>query len=231
MPEKPTTTIIDSILVSIDTDLLARRLHIGAMPEFRDDLASLVEQARAVARPRGAYKLVTVQPRDDTSVLLDGAPFTSRVLRVNLEGVHRAFPYIATCGSELEEWSTHFDDAMHVFWADAIKEEALRNAVDALGNHLVDVYQPGTRGTMNPGSLEDWPISQQVPLFALFGDVPRQLGVGLTESFLMTPIKSVSGIWFQTEKGFQNCRLCPRDECPNRREPYQPELYDREYRA
>ena len=42
-------------------------------------------------------------------------------------------------------------------------------------------YEPGKLSSMSPGSLEDWPISQQRPLFSLFGDVEAKIGVKLTK--------------------------------------------------
>jgi hypothetical protein len=77
---------------------------------------------------------------------------------------------------------------------------------------------------MSPGSLADWPITQQEELFSIFGNVEDLIGVKLTESFLMVPLKSVSGIYFPTEIEFVSCQLCPREVCSGRRAPYDPDL-------
>jgi hypothetical protein len=45
----------------------------------------------------------------------------------------------------------------------------------------------------------------------------------------MTPVKSVSGIWFPTEGKYENCQLCNREDCPGRRAPYEPGLMERKY--
>ena len=82
---------------------------------------------------------------------------------------------------------------------------------------------------MNPGSLEDWPIQQQTQVFELLGDPLRDVGVRLTDSFLMVPIKSVSGIRYPTETSFESCQLCPREKCTGRRAPYDPELWRKRY--
>ena len=42
--------------------------------------------------------------------------------------------------------------------------------------------------------MADWPIEEQQPLFRLLGDTERAVGVRLTDSMLMVPTKSVSGI-------------------------------------
>ena len=88
----------------------------------------------------------------------------------------------------------------------------------------------GKLSRMNPGSLPDWPLSEQKPLFAVLGEGPAKIGVQLKDSFLMVPVKTVSGIFFPAEEKFESCQLCPREKCPGRRAPYDPELYDRKYR-
>ena len=46
----------------------------------------------------------------------------------------------------------------------------------------------------------------------------------LTQSCLMLPSKSSSGIFFISENDFNNCRYCPKLECPNRSAPFEKEL-------
>jgi hypothetical protein len=81
---------------------------------------------------------------------------------------------------------------------------------------------------MNPGSGDAnvWPIEQQKELFSLFGDVENLIGVRLTDSFLMVPNKSVSGICFPTEINFQSCQLCHRMNCNGRKAPFDRKLWE-----
>lgn len=230
MKEAHAPVILKDISFEIDEPELLERLHVDEASIFLEDIRSLSRDAVAIARPKGLYVLAAVEHRSDDSVALDGVAFTSRVLRVNLEGVYRAFPFLATCGRELEDWSRSLDDPLHQYWADAVKEMALARAIRALGEHLAAAFQTGPPATMNPGSLPDWPITEQRPLFSLFGAAADVIGVALTDSFLMSPVKSVSGLWFQTDKGFVNCQLCPREDCPNRRAPHDPHLFDQRYR-
>jgi hypothetical protein len=82
---------------------------------------------------------------------------------------------------------------------------------------------------MNPGSLAEWPIGEQKLLFGLLGKVEELIGVQLTDSFLMLPIKTVSGIRFPKEGTYENCQLCPRQKCPGRKARYDEGLYQRKY--
>ncbi len=219
-------TILDPIPFTPDFQKLAASLKIKPGSSIGVQLQCLAEQATTIARPKVLYKVSTVEPAQDGSVLLDGIHFHSRILCLNLEGVHRAFPYIATCGLELHQWKESFDDPFAGYLVDAITALALQAAIESLFSHLERHFGLGKTATMNPGSLEDWPLQAQIPLFSLLGDPPAAIGVNLTDSLLMIPRQSVSGLLFETEKDFINCKLCPREGCTNRRATYDQALRD-----
>lgn len=224
-----TVTVLDSIHFQPDAQSLMESLRIRPGNSQQEEFLAFLAEAQEVACPKVIYKVAFIEEKGTSHVDLDGIRFESRILRVNLDGIHRAFPYVVTCGMELEVWQETIDDFLHKFWVDAIKEAALESAFTAFEQHLNENYQPGPLSGMNPGSLEDWPLNQQTQLFELIGDVEKQVGVRLTESCLMLPNKTVSGILFPTEVGFASCQLCPREICPNRRAPYDPQLYANRY--
>ena len=231
------TTVLDPIAFRLDFEELRKTLRIRPGSGMEDDLLRLAEEAEALARPKALYKIAYIDSRNEDCVVVDGVTFKSRVLRVNLEEVHRVFPYVATCGPELDEWARSIEDMLQNFWADTIKEMALRQARAALLEHLKATYRLGETSAMSPGSLADWPIQQQRPLFQLLGSLEHTdgisflpaIGVRLTDSFLMIPNKTVSGIRFPTETSFESCQLCPREGCPNRRAAYDPHLWEEKY--
>jgi hypothetical protein len=216
--------ILDPIPFQLDLDALAKSLRIKSGSQYFQDFKQLFETAQAIGKPKAFYRMVYVEAKGEDHVVLNGVRFTSRILRMNLDAANHVFAYVATCGQELEAWSAGFDNLLQRFWADALSEAALRAAVAAMGAHLDQHYHPGQTSQMNPGSLPDWPINQQVPLFELLGDVRSAIGVCLTKSMLMLPRKSVSGIDFPTESNFASCQLCPRENCPGRRADYDPAL-------
>lgn len=216
--------------ITLNTDQLLQELRIKPASPMADDLREMVRQAEVAARPKVLYTLSLVELGGNNLVCLDGNTFTSRILHVNLQAVHRVFPFVATCGREVDEWSTAYaEDMLQEFWADAIKAAVLFQGMQAFEQYLAQRYEPGALSSMNPGSLEDWPMAEQRPLFHLLGDVRARIGVELTDSLLMVPTKSVSGIFFPTETGFASCQLCPRELCPNRRAPYDPDLFSQKY--
>lgn len=222
--------ILDNIPYEPDLECLAEELRLKPGRSQYARLEQLVEQARAIARPKALYRIAYIEEKGEDSVVVDGIRLHSRILRVNLEQAHRVFAYLATCGVELEDWFKSFNDMLMSYYSERICEQALRTASTVLEEHLQECYQVGPSSSMNPGSLSDWPLQAQRDLFALLGDTQAAIGVQLLDSLLMTPIKTVSGLHFPTDEHFASCQLCPREDCPGRRLPFQPDLYERKYR-
>jgi hypothetical protein len=127
-----------------------------------------------IARPKAMYKKALIEEKGENYVVIEGIKFISSVLRVNLGEVSKAYPYIATSGVEIEEWSKSKDSMLDMLFADAIKEFALASARKALLAHFKEHVYDGLTSTMNPGSLEDWPLSEQ-KIFLLYSETPKKL--------------------------------------------------------
>lgn len=203
----------------LDRAALLACVRVAPGSEDAAALAALIDRARAVARPKALYAEAFVEGRGDETVRIGGVTFTSRVLRRRLEGVERVFPYVATCGHELDGVALPTDDPLVQFWWDAIKAECLAAAREHLLAHLAARFRLGKTVRMSPGSgdVEVWPIEQQRELFGLLDGVTPSIGVRLTASCLMLPNKTVSGLLFPAEEDFQTCQVCHREVCPNRK--------------
>ena len=221
--------ILDHIPFHPTPDEVMRHLRVNPDSEDAQRLARLLDQVTAIARPKAVYNICYVRGRTSNTVDIEGILFTSRVLRVNLDQVHRVFPYLATCGRELDDLPGTESDPLSAYWLEEIKVMALGRAMACVREHVAATHAPGKLSAMAPGSLEDWPITQQRPLFSLLGDVESAIGVALTDSFLMLPLKSISGLLFPTETTFESCRLCPRERCEGRRAPYDEHLWQQRY--
>ena len=205
-------------------DIAALLARVRVPPESEDAMvfAALVDRAREIARPKALYTEAFVEGRGDDTIRVDGITFTSRMLRRKLDAVERVFPYVATCGHELDGQALPAGEVLVQFWWDAIKAEVLSAARAHLLVHLTERFRLGQTARMSPGSgdVEVWPIEQQRLLFALLGGVTPFIGVILTENCLMVPNKTVSGLLFATEYDFYTCQVCHRDPCPNRKAPF-----------
>jgi len=225
--------VLNKIPFDLPPEEVFKKMRLNKGNERIETLVrELLEKARPIARPKAVYEVAYVENKDGDSLYIGGVKFTSRVLRVNLDKVERVFPYIATCGREIDAMPIPQNDLMQSYCFDVIKEMTLQCARTYLQEYLVKTYALGQVSRMAPGagSAEDWPLTQQRQLFSLFGDTEKLIGVKLTDSCLMIPIKSVSGIFFPTEIRFESCQLCPREHCIGRRAPYDPEVV-KKYRA
>lgn len=165
--------------------------------------------------------------QDGDAIQIDNTWFTSRTLARNLKSVQRVFPHVATCGRELDEASPGKGDMLKAFWWDLIKTQLLVAANKYLSDHVNSRFRLAKTATMRPGSGDAsiWPIEQQRNLFSLLGNVENQLGVYLTESFLMIPNKTTSGLMFPTETDFRSCEVCHREGCLSRHAPFNKDLW------
>jgi hypothetical protein len=210
----------------LDIDLVIKRLQFGRGSNSRTKgiARELAEAALAVVRPRAIYRVSHARIVDNTKVEIDDVIFTSKILSRLLCDQDEVIPFIATIGKELDEMPVPPRDMLRQFALDAIRTVILVEAVDYLTKYVKEKHGMPRVALMNPGELADWSISQQKPLFELFGGAERQIGVSLTDGGAMKPIKSRSGIIFPNETGFLSCQLCTQFQCPGRRAKYDSKL-------
>jgi hypothetical protein len=196
--------------------------------EWEERLEQFVETIQPLILGKAVYKTAYVDSRLANGVVIDGIRFTSTVLRKNLDEVGRVFPYVVTIGNALEEKMRSCTDVLDQYFLDTVGTLAVVKARNHLEEHLRSKFHLKGLSFMGPGSLRDWPIQEQRSLFALLGDVEGAIGVKLTQSLLMSPVKSLSGIYFPTQVPFFSCQLCPRQNCPSRKAKFS-EMLAKEY--
>ena len=219
--------ILEYIPVNLDIEEIKRRLHIQKTGEW-SQVQTLVDEAQSLISARAAYKVCYIESKLEDAVMIDGICLKSRVLRKNLNNVERIFPYVVTIGNRLEEKARACNDLLKKYYLDTIENAALTTAREYLKDQLRSRYALEGMSYMSPGSLKDWAIEEQRPLFSIIGDVEASIGVRLNENLVMIPNKSLSGIYFPTEIPFYSCQLCPRKDCPARKASYDENLA-REY--
>jgi len=216
--------ILNDLDLRINRAEIKRRLRLDADSGDWPHVEKLMQEAENLIRPKFGYKVCYIQEKAEDAVLLEDVRFDSRVLRKNLDAAEKAFPFVVTLGVEIEEEIKAKQDFLEQYYLDTIANVALQDAIQYAGEHLQNAHKLEKLSFMSVGSLEDWPIAQQRQLFALLGDVEKAIGVRLLPSMLMQPTKSESGILFPSEVTFFNCQLCPREDCPSRKAPFDAEM-------
>lgn len=147
----------------------------------------IIAEAKGFLRPRFCFFVQRELP--DFAI--------GKIIERQLKGAEAYAFFICTAGVEYEAFQERLKkagDMVRVFIADALgsviaekaadqMELSLQENIDKLGWHHTNRFSPGYCG---------WHVSQQQLLFPLFKG--ETCGVKLTESSLMLPIKSVSGI-------------------------------------
>jgi hypothetical protein len=222
--------VLNSIPIELRLEAVIKRMRLrNRSDNILGHIREMLDIARPIAKPKAVFDVAYIENKNGDSMEIGGVKFNSRVLRINLDKVERVFPYIVTCGRELDEIDIPSTDFIKGYFLDQIKETAVVLARQYVEGYLKKRYALGQLSQMAPGAGagDDWPITQQKELFSLFGGrekVEELIGVRLTDSFLMVPIKSVSGIFFPTEIRFESCQICPREQCIGRRAPYNAEV-------
>ena len=215
--------IIDNIQIQLDLEAVRTRLHLKRDNDLKtlQDLAAI---AQPLIEPKVLYKICYIEEKLAQGVIVEGLLLSSKVLRKNLDKIERIFPFVITIGSKFSQKLDACSDLLEKFYLDTIGNVALNQVRLELKNRLKAEYGIEKTAFMAPGSLPDWPLEEQRPLFKLLGDVTASIGVKLSESLLMLPAKSVSGIYFPTETSFFSCQLCPRERCDSRKARYNEKL-------
>lgn len=216
--------IMDKISITRNYNEVFERLFPNKKKKDIPELQELITTASSLISPKILYTTAFVTNHEKNLVNIDGVRFRSRVLAKNLERIERVFPYVITIGKALEQEATSCKDVLKQLYLENIGDTALNSTELYLKNHLLDRYQLGKVSSMSPGSLEDWPITEQTHLFSLFDDVEKRIGVKLTENLVMIPRKSISGILFPTEILFMSCQLCSRKNCSSRQAEFDENL-------
>jgi hypothetical protein len=212
--------IVERIPVTLDPVEIAAHLRFDPARAGFESLDELVALAQSLIRPRAVFDVAYIGEKGEGTVEVAGVTFASSVLRKNLDGANKIFPYIITVGPELERTAAAQGDLLKQYYLEEMANMALESAAGWLAARLEARFALGPLSNMSPGSLEDWPITEQAALFSIFGDTERLVGVRLTDSMLMVPRKSISGILFPSEEGFVACQLCERERCPGRKAPF-----------
>ena len=181
--------------------------------DTKAELTRIVNEVSQWLRPRFSYFVVSVQPPFDMGNI---------ILRQLRDSEAYAL-FICTAGLAYEAYQQRLKeqgDMVRVFIADALgsviaekcadqMEIALQESIDKLGWKHTNRFSPGYCG---------WHVSQQQLLFPLFQG--HTCGVTLTDSSLMVPIKSVSGIiglGTSVRKLDYTCGLCDFKQCYKRK--------------
>ena len=213
------------LTLDIDEVYEALGYHDGAMPDdaTRREVNSILEEIEAHLQAR----LALVTASSDT--LAHFSP--GRIILAQLKGAQAVCYFVATAGTWFEDFQQRLmreGDMVRVYIANEIGSLLAEKAADRMELTLEEQLTPKGLGHTNrfsPGYC-GWPVNEQRLLFDQFADnatdneLPQPCGIRLTDSCLMVPIKSVSGvigIGKDMKKHDYRCNVCELKSCYKRR--------------
>lgn len=225
--------ILENFEKSFDTGKVMRLL--GAKQGRRVSTASLrrvdlmTEELETILKPQLSYRVLELMEVDRSGIVLaDGTRFKSSKLAKTLSGAETVCCFLATVGPAVDvEIQTlmqkkHYADA---YVLDALGSMSAEDVVEQFYQRVARRQADkgcGVSLRFSPGYC-DWPIEQQRPLFALFEDTEAP-DVVLSDTCLMTPRKSVSGLFGLLPPGvkgadaaYNPCNSCSKKNCIARR--------------
>jgi len=205
--------------VKVELTLKEAMEYLHVQEDFEEEFEEIYQACMKIAKPKYCFCEAEVSVEPDCT-RIGGHAFDSRILRINMRGLNRAYPSVCTCGRELYELSKSCDDVLEQFWVDGISELMMGKAAGVMRSQIMEVNGGRKIRAISPGSLGDFPIIEQPKLFAQLGDPYESIGLELTKENLMLPYKSCSAFYFESEEEYENCMLCLREGCPNRRSPF-----------
>jgi hypothetical protein len=165
--------------------------------EMVDSVISKVSQSCEI---KAGYRLVKIKKhaeRSDGLYVGDRFFKMQKIVTGQLKKAEQAALFVCTIGPAMEAWAKQLlgsGDPTMGYIVDAVASKTVESATDVLHDHIGRCMQEHGLNITNrysPGYC-DWSVSEQHLLFSLLPE--NFCGIILTESALMVPIKSVSGI-------------------------------------
>ena len=211
--------------LNLDCDSVARSMGysegVSHMP-FGERMENLLEEAPNHVHIEGGFRVFTP---DAVSIEYEYLEVeerlfeTGRIIAAPLSDSESLVIFVVTAGEGISQWSHALmeqGDPILAYYVDALGSETVERAADWLEAKIDAVGREQDMGSTNrysPGYC-DWHVTEQHKLFSL---LPKDFcGITLTESALMQPTKSVSGViglGAEAVKKDYACSICDMTDC------------------
>lgn len=200
-------------------ELMGYGNHIPS-PDIVGMVDEMLEELKTICRPHSGYILVEGEHVDRESIKIDNTILRpGKIITFALRGSEQYALFTATIGAEFDQWFSKLkaeDDIVKLFVSNTLGSVLAESVVSCLMARLEETArQEGLSVTNNysPGYC-DWLLVEQQKIFSLLP--VSETRIKLTDSSLMLPIKSVSGIvgiGANVKKRAYSCAVCNMTNC------------------
>jgi len=195
----------------------------NTLPE--KDILSLIDaiytDISSICKPQYIYEIYEAHTIDAVSIEINDKKFkTGGIITSYLFGMEKCCVFLATAGREYDAYKKQLrerGDIPEEFIADAIGSAIAEACVNCISDELIEIGDSTYTYPYSPGYC-NWKLTEQSLIFSLLPDNP--CGVSLTESCLMLPIKSASGIigiGKDIKRKVYACDICNMKNCYKRK--------------
>ncbi len=199
----------------------------GSTPEPLDNLIDdVLEELPQHSKPAGAFVILPEIRVDQKKGLIRSGErifHTDKVVSRMLRKAEQAALFVTTAGAGIELWFRELTlqgDSIKSYLVDIAGSNVADRVAEKVQEKIeqqAELQALKTTHRYSPGYC-NWPVSDQPALFSFFPRKP--CGIELTESCLMKPVKSISGIIGigpEVRKLAYQCETCDMDNCIYRR--------------
>lgn len=195
----------------------------GAIVKSAEDS---VKMAQGMAKPAALFVTKKLLSIEANSVTLDGGmKLSGSSLSSYLEGAEEVCLFLVTIGSSIESEASDRmkrSDSLDGYMLDRIGSMAVEALAESLEDYIRKEYEANQKSVsmrLSPGYC-DWTVEEQVKFNEILDF--SKIGVRLTESCMMIPRKSISGLIAIGPKGLfskkgSQCGICKLKDCDYRR--------------
>jgi len=191
---------------------------------MKQEVTGMLQEIGLFLRPEYAYVIVdgVLDQTDNTLTVGETTFHLGKIISHQLRGSQRYCFFVCTAGTAFQEFQDRLKtegDMLREFIANAIGNVLAEKVADVmeaeLGRSILPLHHTNR---FSPGYCE-WQVPEQQQLFSLF-EQKQPCGVTLTDTSLMIPLKSVSGligIGENVKKLEYTCGLCNYSQCYKKR--------------
>jgi hypothetical protein len=194
------------------------------MEDFLYVFEEVLADGPNMVHAQGGYRMLTPFECRDKGIEIDGIFFeTGSIIAKQFRQAEKILIFACTAGPDIRIKYDQYikeGDPLKAFFVDTLGTVAVEKAMDKIhhqlksefesqGWHCTNRYSPGYCG---------WSVKEQHKLWSFLPD--QYCGITLTDSALMLPIKSVSGmigVGTHVRKNPYSCAICDLEHCIYRR--------------
>ena len=197
----------------IDGDYLINLLKIEKSASMSKEALLIADKVKNIVKPKYIIKKMRIDKLGNNYVIINGVEFKSTMLAGLIRENTRIFAFIATSGIEIEYYKDSITDIFENYVLEQIAYLTCLMALKDVETILNSDFNAKGLISIAPGSLPGWDISELTSILKLFQGEHTKIDVDVTDGGMINPVKSICGLFIESELPLHRCEICIRRNC------------------